>query len=99
MILCYMNLFRVLCALLCSVHVHVALRIWHHVIQQSPLVPYVQLTRKSNGSSSAKRRKKDDETSSVVGGAKKSKVREAPDQATMTMQELIYYNPTVNPMR
>ena len=69
-------------------------------MQQSPLVPHVQRTRKSNGSSGAKRRKKkDDETSSVVGGAKKSKVREAPDRATMTMQELIYYNPTANPMR
>ena len=27
------------------------------------------------------------------------KVREAPDRSTMTMQDLIYYNPTANPMR
>ena len=27
------------------------------------------------------------------------KVREAPDRSTMTMQELIYYNPSANPMR
>ena len=28
-----------------------------------------------------------------------SRVREAPNRSTMTMQELIYYNPTANPMR
>lgn len=27
------------------------------------------------------------------------KVREAPNRSTMTMQELIYYNPSANPMR
>ena len=27
------------------------------------------------------------------------KVRDAPDRTTMTMRELIYYNPTANPMR
>jgi hypothetical protein len=28
-----------------------------------------------------------------------SRVREAPNRSTMTMQDLIYYNPTANPMR
>ena len=28
-----------------------------------------------------------------------AKLREAPDRSSMTMQELIYYNPSANPMR
>ena len=68
---------------------------------QSFLITHVQRTRKSKGSPGVKRqrKKKEDDASSVVGGAKKVKVREAPDRATMTMQELIYYNPTANPMK
>ncbi|KAL5479582.1 hypothetical protein EMCRGX_G023124 [Ephydatia muelleri] len=56
-------------------------------------------TRKSTGTPGVKRkRKKDDDVSSEAGVPKKPKVREAPNRATMTMQELIYYNPTANPM-
>lgn len=56
-------------------------------------------TRKSNGTSGVKRkRKKDDDTLGEAGVPKKPKIREAPNRATMTMQELIYYNPTANPM-